>query len=112
VTEEAVSSDSEHDEDCTVCCDSNASVSQVHVWSRPHHTWNSGGVCTFTGDVIEFFLQKSPHVNKDFTSVVDFSPLLHGNDQLLVAETNKYCVWYVLLSITIQMGHNVRNDIV
>jgi hypothetical protein len=42
----AVSSDSNsgHDEDpATADCDK-SSGSQVHVWSRQQHTWNSGGV--------------------------------------------------------------------
>jgi len=48
---EAISSESGngHDEDsATASCDSNASGSQVHVWSRPQHPWNSGGVHPFT----------------------------------------------------------------
>jgi len=47
---EAVSSDNGHDEDsATAGCDNNASGSQVHVWSRPQHTWNSGGINPFSG---------------------------------------------------------------
>jgi hypothetical protein len=65
------------------------SGSQVHIWSRSHDTWNSGGVCPFTGDLSELRIQELPHVNKESTPIT--IPLLFMEViQLLVAETNKY----------------------
>jgi len=56
-----------HDEDFDA-----ASVSQVHIWSRPQVTWNSGGVHTFTGGPSGLRVQEAIHVTKDSTPITVF----------------------------------------
>jgi hypothetical protein len=52
--------------------DNNASESQVHVWSRPKHTWNSGGVNPFTANPCGLMIQEMPHGNNDSTPIAVF----------------------------------------
>jgi hypothetical protein len=41
-SEEAIPSDSGHDEDpATAGCDDDVNGSQIYIWSRPQHPWNS-----------------------------------------------------------------------
>jgi hypothetical protein len=68
---------------------------QVHIWSRPQNSWNSGGVHPFTGSPSELRIQEPPHVNKDSTPVTVFLLFFMEAIELLVAETNKYYNQYL-----------------
>jgi hypothetical protein len=74
-----------HDEDSAI-----ASVSQVHIWSRPQNTWNFGHVHPFTGGPSGVRIQEVPHVNNDSTPVTVFLLFFMEMIQLLVAETDRY----------------------
>jgi hypothetical protein len=77
-----------------VGCD-NASGSQVHVWPRLHHTWNSGDVHPLTGGPSGLRMQDVPHVNKDSIPITIFLLFFMEVIQLMVAEINKYSYQYL-----------------
>jgi hypothetical protein len=68
--------------------------SQVHVWSRPKDTWNSGGVHPFSEGPKWTGIQEANHVIKDSTPITVFLLFFTKVIQLLVAETNKYYSQY------------------
>jgi hypothetical protein len=88
------SNTSEFDEDTAAAGDNNnVTGSHNKIWSRPQHPWNSGGVYPFIGAFVAFSglkTQEAPYVNKDSPPTTIFLSFLHGCDQLLVAEPNKY----------------------
>jgi hypothetical protein len=67
--------------------DSHASGGQVHLWSRPQYTWNSGGVHPFTEGPSGLKIQEAPHMNKGSPPVTVFFFFFMEVIQLLVAET-------------------------
>jgi hypothetical protein len=78
-------SDSGHDKDsATVDCNNNADGSQVHIWLRPHHTWNVGGAGPFTGGPCGLRIQEVTHVNMDSTPIIIFFLFLMEVIQLLI----------------------------
>jgi hypothetical protein len=84
-SDKAGSSDSEKDIDTDTSRghdnDSGASSgSQIHIWSRPWDTWNSGGVNSFTEGSSGLRIQKATHMNNDSTPIAVFSPLSHESD--------------------------------
>jgi len=68
-SEEVISSDNDsgHDEDATtVSCDNFVNGSQVYIWSRPQHPWDS---CDVHPSGLK--IHEASHVNSDFAPVND-----------------------------------------
>jgi hypothetical protein len=86
-----------------------ASGRQVHTWSRPQGTWNSGGVCAFRGGHSGLRIQEVPHMKKDSTPFIVFLLFCMEVIQLLVAETNKYYNQYLDMLKTDGRGDCTRD---
>jgi hypothetical protein len=71
-----------------------ASRSQVHIWSRPWDTWNSGGIHPFTGGPSGMRIQDVHCVNQDSTPITVFLLFFMKVIQLLVTDTDKYYSQY------------------
>jgi hypothetical protein len=82
-------SDGGYDEDtATAGCHRNLSESQVHIWSRLQHPWNSGGVPPFTGGPSGLRIEEALVMNRDATPITVFLLFFIKVIQLLVTKTN------------------------
>jgi hypothetical protein len=95
LTNEEISSDSDKGNDTDRDSDRGhdkhsaaASGTQVHIWSRPQDTHNSGGVHPLTGGPSVLRIQEVPHPNEVSTPITIFLFFMEVI-QLLVVETNK-----------------------